>query len=137
VNYVGKTCDSRGFDYRLWPEFKDWRKGNCERVNVDEFKRFRRIVEPISSDPEQLKRERRELEPLYRIFIARIPKEHCRSVENEIVHRLQEYPATSQFLSNKNLYPHDPAVEILPSGNPPIIGLTVPIPESLQIYAKS
>lgn len=132
VNYVGKTWDNRGFDYRLWSQLLYWRNDHCDRCDVEAFKGGRRIVVPKSQDPEQLRRELRELEPLYRIFLARIPQEHCLSVENEIAHSLQGNPATSQFLCNKNPYPHDPAVEILPQGNPPIIGLTVPIPQSLQ-----
>jgi hypothetical protein len=132
VNYVGKSWDNRGFEYRLWPELRDWRKGRCVRVDVEAFKRGRRIEVPASPDPEQLKHELREIESLYRILLARIPEKDCCRVENQVVHRLQEDPATSQFLCNKNLYPHDPAVEILSQGNPRIVGLTAPIPQSLR-----
>jgi hypothetical protein len=131
VDYVGKTSDSRGFDYRLWPELCSWRNGECPRVNVEEFKRGRR-VEIASCDQDQLTHELRELEPLYRILIARMSEQYCRRVENEIAHRLQRNPATCQFLCNKNSYPNDPAMQIPPSRNPRIIGITVPVPESLD-----
>jgi hypothetical protein len=131
VHYVGKTWNKRGFDYRLWPELRDWREGHFPRFDVEKFKGGRYIVVPTSPDPGQLERELREIEPLYRIFLARVPKEHCLSVETEIIHRLQGNPAASQFLYHRRLYPNDPAVEVLPQGNPPIIGLTAPIPPSL------
>ena len=138
VNYVGKTCDNRGFDYRLWSQLLYWRNDHCDRCDVEAFKGGRRIVVPkdLSPNSDQLIRELRELEPLYRIFLARIPKEHCISVENEIAHRLQKNPGTSQFLCNKSRYPHDPAVEIPFHGNPRIIGLTVLIPQSLQCESQ-
>jgi hypothetical protein len=132
VNYVGKTWDKRGFDYRLWSQLLYWRNDHCDRCDVEAFKGGRRIVVPKSQDPDQLKRELRELEPLYRIFLARLPQEHCLRVENEIVYRLQKEQATFQFLCNKNAYPNDPGVEIPSQSNPRIIGLTVPIPQSLQ-----
>jgi len=132
VNYVGKTWNKRGFDHRLWSQLLYWRNDHSDRCDIEAFKSGTRIVIPKSQAPEQLRCELQEIEPLYRIFLARLPKEHCISVENEITYRLQKESATSQFLCNRNTYPHNPTVEISPEGNPPFIGLTVPIPQSLQ-----
>lgn len=136
VNYVGKTTDRRGFEGRLWDELRYWRDGcSWKPVDLEAFKLGRRVPLPIAP-PNQLRRELEELEPLYRILLAPIPEKlNCPRVESEIVHRLRENEATSQFLCNDRhkRYPHDPAVEILPPANPPIIGLTVPIPQSLQL----
>ena len=45
VNYVGKTWNSRGFAYRLWPELQEWRSGYYKgRVDLEAFRRGRRIV---------------------------------------------------------------------------------------------
>ncbi len=132
VNYVGKTWDKNGgFWARNRSQLRYWSDGHCECVDVDAFKRGKRIVVPCS--PDQLKRELDEIKPLYRVFLTVLEKREILSVENEIAYRLQKNHATSQFLCNKAPYPHDPAVEILPHGTPRIIGVTVPIPQSLQL----
>jgi hypothetical protein len=129
VNYVGKTWDKRGFHIRQRDQLRYWRDGHCDRVDLEAFKKGKRIVVP-TLDHDQLDNEVRELEPLYCVFITRLDKEYCISVENEIVYRLQKYEATKQFLCNKNNYSHDPKVEIQANCNPRIIGLTAPIPPS-------
>jgi hypothetical protein len=135
VNYVGKTTSKGGFESRLWTELRDWKNGLYpETVDVDAFKRGRRIV-LSSPDPRQVRRQFPDLEQLIRILLAPIPEtSDCCPAENEIVYRLRKNEATFQFLSNGDRftkYPHDPTVEIVPANNPRIIGLTVPVPQSL------
>jgi hypothetical protein len=135
VNYIGKTSDQRGFEGRLWDELLYWRNG-CKWVPVDleAFKAGKRIVLPVVP-PNGVKRELEELEPIYRILLIPLVRpSDCPRVENEIVFRLHADGATSQFLCNCNpeRYPHDPAVEIVVKEEPKIIGLTVPIPQSLR-----
>ena len=136
VNYVGKTTGKYGFDGRLWKELKDWRAGLCWRpVDVEAWKVGRRVLLQ-DAPPNQLARQLAEFEPLYRILLAPITEaSDCFRVENEIVHRLRANDAVFQFLCNGDKdwakYPHEPTVEISATGNPPIIGLTAPIPQSL------
>ncbi len=135
VNYVGKTSGQRGFEGRLWDELRFWRDGcKWKPVDLEAFKAGKRILLPMAP-PNGLKRELEELEPLYRILLAPLPRaSDCPRVENEIVFRLCADDATSQFLCNDKpkKYPHDPAVEVIAKEEPKIIGLTVPIPQSLR-----
>ncbi len=140
VNYVGKTTSSGGFENRLWTELRDWRNGRYwTPVDLEAFKNGKRILLPNPPPNHRqivLDLHLKEIEPLCRILLAPIrEKSNCRRVENEIVHRLRAHGAAFQFLSNLDKhtkYPHDPAVEIPSPGNPPIIGLTAPIPQSLR-----
>jgi hypothetical protein len=135
VNYVGKTADQRGFEGRLWDELRFWRDGcKWKPVDLEAFKVGRRTLLRVAP-PNGLQRELEELEPLYRILLASLARAaDCPRVENEIVFRLHADEATSQFLCNDKpeRYPHDPAVEIIAAEEPKIIGLTVPIPQSLR-----
>ena len=138
VNYVGKADGRYGIqgrltsernDFRNWERLRNTAKHCWEPVDIDEFKHGNMMP---TTDPEQIRRQVLELEPLFWIVVSTaLPRAHCRRAENEIVYRLREHDFSRQFLYNGRGYRHDGEVEIPPVQKPLIIGLTTPVPPSL------
>ena len=140
INYVGKTAGkkpgSRNFGLRLCEEFCYWKLGHDKPVDIEAFKRRRRVQlkrRPVG----HTEREIAELAPMYRIWLIPLEQDtDCCQVEDTLVDTLRRSQNRDafQFLGNgdkKTKYHPRPFPVVRPTVFPPLIGWSTPVPASL------
>jgi hypothetical protein len=130
VSYVGKTFgSSTNFEKRIWREYKRWRQGNEDPVDIEAYIAGRRH-ELSSPSGGHLQRELSELLPILRLWLMPLDNSaECHQAERWIVAQLCQDAVSRQFLVNRkpHTYRPDPRWPVRIEATPAfrIVGLTI------------